>query len=162
MHRWKITVGTVGMLAAFTLAASAGVQDASASETMVITGARHDLRSYDDRQPFGIAMGGKAPKGLYPGVVREMKLTLRNPYDFALNVKSLRGEIVASSRRKCKPVAANLVARGYAGKLPIVIPPRGKVDAKSIPLYMPPGASQACAGATFTIRLSGTATKAYR
>jgi hypothetical protein len=162
MVRWKIAVGTVGTLAAFTLAASAGVQDVSASESMVITGAHGDMRGYDDRQPFGIAMGGKAPKGLYPGVVREMKLTLRNPYDFALSVKSLRGEVVASSKRKCKPVAANLVVRAYTGKLPVVIPPRGKVDAKSIPLHMPPAASQACAGAVFTIRLSGTATKAYR
>ncbi|WP_433721929.1 hypothetical protein ACQP2Y_42220 [Actinoplanes sp. CA-051413] len=162
MHRWKIAVGTAGTLAAFTLAASAGVRDASESESMVITAAHGDMRGYDNQQPFGIAMGGKAPKGLYPGVVREMKLTLRNPYDFALSVKSLRGEVVASSKRKCKPVAANLVPRSYTGKLPIVIPPRGRLDAKSIPLYMPPAASQACSGAVFTIRLSGTATKAYR
>jgi hypothetical protein len=162
VQRWKIAVGAVGMLAAFTLAASAGARDASASESMVITEAHGNPRGYDNQQPFGIAMGGKAPKGLYPGVVREMQLTLRNPYDFALNVKTLRGEVVASSKRKCKPVAANLVTRSYAGKLPIVVPPRSRVHAKSIPLYMPLGASQACSGAVFTIRLTGTATKAYR
>ena len=162
MHRWKIVVGAAGTLAALTLAASAGIPDASASETMMITGAHRETRGYDDHRPFDIAMRGKAPKGLYPGVVRDMKLTLRNPYDFALSVKTLRGEVVATSKRRCKTGPANLVARGYAGPLPIVIPPRGKVDAKSIPLHMPPGASQACAGAIFTIRLSGTATKAYR
>ena len=162
MHRWKIVVGAAGTAAALTLAASAGVPDASAGETMVITGAHGQTRGYDDHRPFDIAMGGKTPKGLYPGVVRDLKLTLRNPYDFALSVRSLRGEVIATSRRKCKPVPANLVTRSYAGPLPIVIPPRGKVEAKSIPLHMPPGASQACAGVVFTIRLSGTAMKAYR
>jgi hypothetical protein len=79
-----------------------------------------------------------------------------------MSVKSLRGEVVSSSKRKCQAVPANLIARSYTGKLPLLIPPRSKIDAKSIPLYMPPGASQTCSGATFTIQLRGTATKAYR
>lgn len=161
MDRSKFAVGTAAMLTALLLAAASGTPSASAGETMTITGTRDKAHGYN-QQTFGIAMGGKAPKGLYPGVVREMKLTLRNPYDFALSVKSLEGKVVSTSKRKCKPSASNLVARDYSGKLPLVVPPRGKVDAKTIPLFMPPNASAACQGAVFTIELTGTATKARR
>ena len=113
-------------------------------------------------QAFDISVNGPAPKGLYPGVTRDMKLMLRNPYAFPLLVKSLRGELVASSRNRCKPVAANLAPGTYRGRLPLVVPAKGKVSAGVVPLHMPATASAACQGAKFTIRLSGTATKAVR
>jgi hypothetical protein len=118
----------------------------------------HDRRS----EPFAITVRGRPMKHLYPGITRELQLTLRNPYDFTLSVKSLLAEVVSSSKRGCKPVPANLVARSYTGKLPLLIPPRSRTDAKTIPVTMPSGADQACSGATFTIQLRGTATKAYR
>ena len=113
-------------------------------------------------EPFAITVKGRPMKHLYPGITRELQLTLRNPYDFALSVKSLRADVVSTSKRRCRPVPANLVARTYTGKLPLLIPPRSRTDAKTIPLTMPSGAAQACSGATFTIQLRGTATKAYR
>jgi hypothetical protein len=91
-----------------------------------------------------------------------MDLMLKNTYGFGLSVNRLRAEVVSTSKRKCKPDAKNLQAKAYVGRLPLIIPARGSTKAGIIPLFMPPGANQACESAVFTIRLNGTATKVSR
>ncbi|MEU8229375.1 hypothetical protein AB0C12_07190 [Actinoplanes sp. NPDC048967] len=158
MAKLRTIIGT-GITAALAVSIAGGPgRPATDTIELVSRDRAHDHPS----EPFAIMVKGRPMKHLYPGITRELQLTLRNPYDFALSVKSLRADVVSSSKRRCKPVPANLVARAYTGKLPLLIPPRSRTDAKTIPLTMPPGAAQACSGATFTIQLRGTATKAYR
>ena len=161
MFRWRTTLAATASLACLAYAAASGSPQEAAIDTVTISATRGEQSTYGTT-PFDIAVSGKAPKGLYPGLTRDMKLMLKNPYGFDLSVRSLEGEVIESSKRKCKPTAANLKAAAYKGKLPLIVPARKNVQAGTISLSMPMDASQACAGVTFTIRLSGTATKAYR
>lgn len=161
MFRWRTTLAATASVGCLAYAAASGSPQAAAIDTVTISASRGEQSSYGNT-PFDIAVAGKGPKGLYPGLTKDMNLMLKNPYGFDLSVRSLKGEVVATSKRKCKPTAANLKTLVYKGKFPMVVPARKSVQAGVIPLSMPMGADQACAGATFTIRLSGTATKAYR
>jgi hypothetical protein len=111
---------------------------------------------------FTIAVAGKRAGSMYPGITRDLNIELANPYGFAIVVRSLRGEVVSSSRAKCRPVPGNLVARPHVGRLPLTVPAGARVRAGVIPLDMPWSASRHCAQAEFTVRLTGTASKAAR
>lgn len=156
-----MTLAATTSLGCLAYAAASSSPRAVAPDTVTISASRGEHSSYGST-PFDIAVSGTAPKGLYPGATKDMKLLLKNPYGFDLSVRSLRGQVVATSKRKCKPAASNLTTTAYNGKLPLIIPAQKNVRAGTFSLSMPMGASESCAGATFTIRLSGTATKVYR
>jgi hypothetical protein len=157
--RWRTTLAITASLAGLAYAAAPERPGSGAADMVAIVG-YHGRRSGHDPQPFRIAVAGKAPKGLHPGTTRDMAVSIENPYDFALRIEGLRGEVVETSKHKCKP--RNLLTKTYVGRLPLTVPARGHTRAGTIPLFMPWDASQACAGAVFTIRLSGNATKAVR
>jgi hypothetical protein len=157
---WRTSLAASVSLVCLAYAAASATTGDADPEIVTIT-ASVNSRGHD-ATPFTIAVAGKALGKMYPGLTRDMALTLKNPYGFALKVTSLRGEVTASSKRKCRPTPANLVAKPYVGSLPLVVPARGEKRAGVIPLSMPWGASQDCQQAKFTIRLVGTATKADR
>jgi hypothetical protein len=102
--------------------------------------------------------------GLYPGAVRALALSVRNPYQFDIQVTDLSAALTATSNPACAATAANLVARPYLGPptLPLTVP-GGQVRAAGvIPLAMPNTVANACQNTTFTLRLAGTATKANK
>ena len=159
MLRWRTTVAATASLVCLAYAAASATAGKPPSEVVTITasGSHGDAAA-----PFLIAVAGKAPGAMYPGITRDVILTLKNPYGFSIKVSTLRAEVAESSKRRCKATSVNLVAKSYVGRLPLVIPARGQVRAGAVPLSMPWGASPHCQGAKFTIRLSGTATKANR
>ncbi len=97
--------------------------------------------------------------GLYPGAKRSMAVRVRNPYDFDLSISRLTAEVVKSSRRACPARPANLVAGPHHGRLPLTVRARQSRDAGSIPIRMPASVTNECSGVTFTIRITGVATK---
>lgn len=113
-------------------------------------------------RPFAITVQGKPVKRLYPGAVRNLHLHLQNPYPFELKIRSLRGEVVSSSRRRCRPGSQTIAALPYVGELPLTVPARGRKTVGHIPVTMAPNAPAACQDLTFTVQLTGTATKASR
>jgi hypothetical protein len=157
--RWRTTLAITASLGCLAFAAAPERPESASSGTIAIVGYHGRLSGHDIR-PFRITVAGKAPTGLHPGTTKDMAVSIENPYDFALRVEGLRGEVVETSRRKCKP--HNLLVRTYVGRLPLTVAARGRTRAGTIPLFMPLDANQACAGAVFTIRLSGNATKAVR
>ena len=67
--------------------------------------------------------------------------------------------MVKSNRRDCPARPSNLVAGAHSGRLPITVRARQSRDAGSIPIRMPSSVTNECAGVTFTIRITGVATK---
>ena len=102
---------------------------------------------------------GQSVRGLYPGVVRNMTLTLSNPYNFDLQVTTLRGKVSSSSRRKCRPSRSTVSAKTYSGELPLVLRARSKRTVGSIPITMAHASPTTCSSTTFTVLLLGYATK---
>ena len=87
---------------------------------------------------------------------------MRNPYTFDLRVTRLRGDVVDSTSRACPPRPANLTAGPHQGRSPITVRARQSREAGSIPIRMPSSVTNECAGVTFTIRITGVATKVVK
>jgi hypothetical protein len=154
VYRWRTTVAALAILAGGHVA---GGPDASDPGTQMI-----QLTGNGESGRYGFLIEGKPARGLYPGGVKDIAITLRNTYPFALKVVSLRGRIVSSSSRRCRVGSATLVVRPHVGALPLVVPAHSRRTAGTIPVFMPANASPACQGTTFTVHIVGSATKDRR
>jgi hypothetical protein len=113
--------------------------------------------------PIYFTLEATPVRALHPGAVRQMKVTLINKLGYRLKLQRLSGKVTSSSRRGCSATAANLQVKDYSGSLPVSISARARTSlGGAIPVVMPPGASQKCAGARFTITLSGIGYRADR
>ncbi|HZQ77990.1 MAG TPA: hypothetical protein VFE55_11710 [Acidimicrobiia bacterium] len=92
--------------------------------------------------------------GLAPGVTRTLSLTLSNPNDGAISVRSLT-VTVGDGRGGC--TAGNVEVGPWAG--PVLVPGRGRA-AVSLPVTMLDSAPGVCQGATFPLTYGGSAVKA--
>ncbi|GIF64968.1 hypothetical protein Ais01nite_30030 [Asanoa ishikariensis] len=102
---------------------------------------------------------GTSVSGLHPGSERSTALRVRNPYPFDLRLTRLRGDVVDSSSPDCPAHPGNLTAGPHQGRLPLTVRARQSRDAGSIPIRMPASVTNECSGVTFTIRITGVATK---
>jgi hypothetical protein len=131
------------------------------TETIVLTSQSGKLGS-SNYTSFPFTLTGKSVNGLYPGAVKKMRITVFNPYRFDLTLRSIRGDVAGASRRKCPADARSLSVHAYAGVLPVVVPAGSSRRIGELPISMPRNATPQCAGTTFGIQLSGTATKSSR
>ena len=161
MFRWRTTIAATVALCGLAVTAFWAGWPAADADALTVVSAQGRVHGAGSA-PFGIASAGKGPKGLYPGVARDLPLMLRNPNEFPITVQTLGGEVTATSKRKCQPSRANVIVKAYTGRLPLVVPARSSVRVGSLPLAMPRDASRDCAGVAFTIRLKGTARKGLR
>jgi hypothetical protein len=152
VHRWRTTVAALAILAGGYVAGEPDAPDPGA-QPIQLTGSRDPGR-------YGFVIDGKPARGLYPGGVKDIAITLRNTYPFALKVVSLRGRIVSSSSRRCRVGSTTMVVRPHVGTLPMIVPAHSRRTAGAIPVFMPTDASPDCQGATFTVHIVGSATKA--
>jgi len=89
--------------------------------------------------------------GLYPGVSKELILTLHNTDPkHGIVVRRVRVRDIATTKRGCAPTRRNLAIRQYKGA-PLRIPP-GRTRTVSALLSMPNTVSDACQRATFRLR----------
>ena len=158
MKRWHSLVAAAAVVGVAVAGASSGPEGPD-GDTIMVTTARGTATGYG---PFGFTVAGSPVRGLYPGVVKDMRVTLTNPYGFDIAVQSMRGAVVASSNPRCKPGASTLVTRPFTGKLPLIIKAGSRRQVGAVPVAMPKGASAKCQKTTFTIQLTGTAKKAGR
>jgi hypothetical protein len=157
VRRCRSWIAATTTVLGIAVAGAVAPHESDANEMVVAS--RQNSHGYP---PVKFTVLGSHVKGLYPGLVKDMTVTLYNPYDFDLNVRSLRGDVVSSSRRTCRTSTANLVAHSHKGPLPLIIPAHSRKKAGIIPIFMPGSASRNCQKTTFTVRLTGTATKASR
>ena len=151
MKIWVTTLTAAVLIGGAVMALTPGTPSSpepSDNETMVMVGRERG----DGTMHFALA--GKAVRGLYPGAVKEMRMTVVNPTRHRMRLQKLSGRVVSSSRRGC--AASSLQVKAYGGKLPMAIEPYGRVTLPgTLPVTMPMGTSTKCAGARFTIALSG-------
>jgi hypothetical protein len=89
--------------------------------------------------------------GLYPGVSKELILTLHNTDPkHGIVVRHIRIRDIATTKRGCAPKRRNLAIRQYKGA-PVRIP-LGRTRTVSALLSMPNTVSDACQQATFRLR----------
>jgi hypothetical protein len=161
----KLTTALAAVATVFTLAGTATGSVAGP------TGADIDLATFALPQwpwlephhaptgPQAFTVEAAPVSGLYPGATKSMRVRVRNPYNFDLRINRLGAEVVSSSSRACPARPGNLVAGLHEGRLPITVRARQAREAGSIPIRMPTSVTNECAGVTFTIRITGVATK---
>jgi hypothetical protein len=113
--------------------------------------------------PLAFELKGKPVKGLYPGAVKQMRITVENPLGYRLSVQRLSARVTSSSKRSCPATSANLQVRDYTGTLPVTVAAAGRTElGGAIPITMPLGATEKCAGVRFTISVSGVGRRVAR
>jgi hypothetical protein len=148
--------------AVLSVAALVAVSDSPADqegEMLILTGRGSDHRD----GPLHFLLEGTPVRGLYPGAVKQMRITVDNPLGFQLSVQRLSAEVTATSRRGCPATSANLQVRDYTGTLPVTVAAAGRTElGGAIPITMPLGATEKCAGVRFTISVSGVGRRVAR
>jgi hypothetical protein len=156
VRKWPAAIGAMTLLASLLLGGATPVT--RTEETLTLVNSRGNEPGYGT---YAFSITAKPVQTLYPGVVRWTRLTVINPYMFPLKITGLQGEVTSSSRSPCRPTRDNVRIGAYPGALPFTIPRLSKRQVAAIPVSMPPAASSECAKTTFTIRLSGVATRAH-
>jgi hypothetical protein len=95
---------------------------------------------------------------LYPGATKTMRVTIRNPYRFAIRVAPVHATVAATTNRaNCRGSRANLRVSMPKRTLKI----RGhRAGLLSLVVLMPKTVANACQAATFKITLKAHAAKA--
>jgi hypothetical protein len=154
LKNWLTPITTVAMMAsAFAVAASPGRD----MEALVLTG------GHGDSGPMRFVLEGRPVGGLYPGAVEQIKLKVANPLSYKLRLTQVNGKVTRTSHSGCPATSASLQVKQYSGVLPLTIRAHDRLSlAGTIPVTMPSGASEKCAGARFTIALTGLAYRVER
>lgn len=118
-----------------------------APQGMVMTASTH-----------GFGLSGVGVTGLFPGAARAMKVTVKNPYAYAVKVPRISARVSArTTAAGCSGMPVNLVVT--TPKAAAVIKAH-KSKAITVRVTMPSTVANACQGARFTITLKGRAAKA--
>lgn len=115
-----------------------------------------------ERAAFSFEVSGSAVKDLHPGAVRRTRVTVVNPYPFPIKVQQVEALVADSSKRRCRPIAANLRIGPYLGSLPLVVPAHGREAAGEFEVTMPNTVADACQKTTFRLAFTAKAGKAAR
>lgn len=159
--RWT-AAAAVAALAAAALIIAVGPPETPASETFVLVGGGGGGGEHR-AGPLRFELTGKSVRGLYPGAVKQMRIAVENPLDFRLSVRKLTARVTSSNRRGCSATPKNLEVQAYNGPLPVTVAAVGRTElGGSIPVVMPLGATEKCAGARFTISISGVGDRMTR
>ena len=103
-----------------------------------------------------VRITGNRISGLYPGVSKELILTLQSSdHRHSILVRRVRVRDIATTNRRCAPTRRNLAIRQYKGA-PIRIPP-GQARSVTVLLFMPNTVSVACERAMFSLRYTAQA-----
>ena len=103
-----------------------------------------------------VRITGNRISGLYPGVSKELILTLQSSeHRHSIVVRRVRVRDIATTNRSCAPARRNLAIRQYKGA-PIRIPP-GQARSVTVLLSMPNTVADACQWATFRLHYTAQA-----
>ncbi|MEU4618913.1 hypothetical protein AB0G04_02880 [Actinoplanes sp. NPDC023801] len=111
---------------------------------------------------FSFEVTGSPMEKFHPGAVRRTRVTIANPYPFAIRVRQVDARVTGSSKWRCRPTAANLTIGGYLGSLPLTVPAYGRKTAGEFEVTMPHTVADACQRATFRLAFSAGAERAAR
>jgi hypothetical protein len=152
VYRWRVIAAVVTAIGGIMAFANGGPADSAPDRQLILIG--HGSQD--------LIVSGTAVGNLHPGAVRRIHLSFTNPNRFPIQVIAAKGEVIAASKRGCKAKPANLEIQKYRGSLPLVLPSKSHRSGGYVEVRMPNSVSPACQLAVFSIRLTGTATKASR
>src|SRR4051794_21415659 len=99
LKSWWTAAGAAAVVAGVLLAIAPSPPATQAEdEAMVLVGGRGGDHH---GAPMHFVLEGKPVRGLYPGAVRQMKITVFNPLGAKLRVQQVSGRVTSSSRRGC-------------------------------------------------------------
>ncbi|MEU7902793.1 hypothetical protein [Actinoplanes sp. NPDC049118] len=157
MKRWQQALAAAAVLAGL-IAATSPSGGGTDEQPMVIASMHGGNRA----EPVYLILRGQL-SGLYPGAVKQIKVTLVNDSRYPVKLHRLTGKPVTSSRRECRLTPANLRVLDYRGRLPVTIRPHTRHTlAGSLPVAMPTGATPKCSNTHFTILVSGAGSRRHR
>lgn len=156
MQRWHtLATAAAALIGAAGLSVALSSGDSTDQEIKLV--AVQSAATGDPQYTFTVSATPVAD--LYPGAVRHLRITLTNPFAFALKVTGVRAELVSTSKAGCAPIAENLEVQSYTGALPERVTAKDSAEVGSVPLHMPNSVANACQEATFTIALHADATR---
>jgi hypothetical protein len=156
---WWTAAGTMAALAGVLLAVAPRPSQAPDDEAMLLVSQAGERRN----GPLYFRLEGKPVRGLYPGATRQMRITVLNPLGYRLSMQRLTGTVTATSRRGCPADDSSLRIGDYTGALPVAIAAHGRTTLTgTLPVSMPIGTTEKCAGARFSISMSGSGFRADR
>ena len=130
----------------------------------VAAGSRTEASEVDLAQvgAFSFQVTGSPMEKFHPGAVRRTRVTIANPYPFAIRVHRVEARVTGTSKWRCKPTAANLTIGRFWGGLPLTVPAHGRKTAGEFEVTMPHTVADACQKATFQLAYSARADRASR
>jgi hypothetical protein len=104
-----------------------------------------------------LTVKGVSIKGLYPGAVKSLKVTVTNGEKFTIKVKPLKVTVAAKTGRAgCTGTAGNLVVKAPTATVKLG---RKKTHIDVLRVTMPTTVANACQGASFKITVKMRATR---
>jgi hypothetical protein len=130
----------------------------------VAAGSRTEASEVDlaGRTAFTFEVTGSPMEKFHPGAVRRTRVTVVNPYPFAIRVQRVEARVTGTSKWRCRPTPANLTIGRYLGSLPVTVPAHGRKTAGEFEVTMPHTVADACQKATFRLAFSAGAQKVAR
>ncbi|MDY7084517.1 MAG: hypothetical protein SYR96_05370 [Actinomycetota bacterium] len=158
MKVWRSAVTALATLISAFAVASSAQQGSPDEKALVLT-----RSSRDPRGNVRFTIEGHPVTGLYPGATRQVRITVVNPFAFALWLHGLDGRLIDTARRGCPINRSTLRVSGYNGRLPVVIKPyRRSTLPDSITVTMPREASPKCSHAKLLVALTASGRRAGR
>ncbi|HWS38190.1 MAG TPA: hypothetical protein VN408_36320 [Actinoplanes sp.] len=108
------------------------------------------------------AVRGSSVNDLNPGSIRHIRVSITNPYPFAIRVHRIEARVTGSSKWRCRPSANNLRIGPYTGSLPLIVPARERKTAREFEVRMPESVDNACQRTTFRLAFTAQATRVGR
>jgi hypothetical protein len=161
--RTRLVGWLAATLAGIVLVVNAGGVTAQAPDRLTsiqLVGASSNSNS-GANQDFQLTDGGGA-RGLFPGAVKPLRLSVTNPYNFDIKVTALTVTLTAKAstdKAGCANTAQNLQPGTYTGPSFVVPDHRTVAAPADIPITMPRTVAAACQDAAFPLSYGGTATK---
>jgi hypothetical protein len=117
---------------------------------------------FAERSAFAFEVTGSPMEQFHPGAVRHTRVTIANPYPFAIRVRQVEARVTGSSKSQCKVAPANVTIGRYRGDLPLIVPARGRKSAGEFEVTMPNTVADGCQRAIFRLTFSAQADRVVR
>lgn len=115
-----------------------------------------------NRATFTFTVSGTTMDDFYPGAVRSTRVTVANPFRFGIKVHHIEAHVVGTSKRRCRPIAANLTVGSYTGRLPLTVAAHKREVAGEFKVKMPNTVAEACKNVRFRVQFTARASRLSR
>ena len=102
MNGWRLAFAAGAMLLSVAPAASS---DHPSAENVIDA----QLAGHNANRPLQFRVESSLAGHLYPGKMRQIRLTIATPNGYPIRVSQIRARVIATSQRGCPPNSASLI-----------------------------------------------------